>query len=290
MAPPIWIVPDSGTPPRIRILSIHSRLPAAPGPARVSRPAAAALDRAGCFYARAGPRSSRRARIAARRCRRAVRRSGSGGRDRRRGRAPAPCGGADCRAAPAASRSSRAARSDALGSGSVRENRSSPESEGRQAGCQPRLSIGMPATPDAARALLLDAQADLGGEDDRDGLLRGIFGGLVADGCAATPRPRRDSNRPRAGRRRAPPRRPSSTASAAISVVGSIVEPRHAIPVSPAKFQPEAPPREAPAPLLPGCTTIARGHGECSAEFVSHRTPKRMPLRNSTSEAAVVTG
>src|SRR6266851_4008499 len=58
LAPPMLIVPDSGTPPRIRILSIFS----APGgddrPHRV--PAGARPGRTGCFYGRVPRCSSRR--------------------------------------------------------------------------------------------------------------------------------------------------------------------------------------------------------------------------------------
>src|SRR5215204_6426771 len=58
LAPPIWIVPDSGTPPRIRILSIVLAPASGDRPWRAAT--AAVLYRAGKFYGRGGRRSSRR--------------------------------------------------------------------------------------------------------------------------------------------------------------------------------------------------------------------------------------
>src|SRR5579862_7239366 len=56
LAPPILIAPDSGTPPRIRMLSIM--LLRVAGAGRNEATAPPTLDRNGCFYGRAEPRSS----------------------------------------------------------------------------------------------------------------------------------------------------------------------------------------------------------------------------------------
>src|SRR5229473_2618011 len=178
LAPPILIVPDSGTPPWIRILSIawlRAAMTAASGDGR-SYPRAIPTGDAPPYWLllRESPVALKGSLKPV--ARRRPPACTSGRRRSVRGCGPAPYGVADSRVARAP--------------GALRARHVRSACRELCAGCRPsRRWKGRRAPLSISGAIfgqsrhtqsLVDAQADLGGENHRDGLPGGVFGGVVA--------------------------------------------------------------------------------------------------------------